>query len=45
LVQPRPNGKPLVELRQWRNGASLPFDDRADIGAGVTNPGIPRIAG
>ncbi|HET9993235.1 MAG TPA: hypothetical protein VFQ65_32085 [Kofleriaceae bacterium] len=45
LVQPRPGGTPLVELRQWRNGASLPFDDRADIGAGVTNPGIPRIAG
>jgi len=45
LVQPRPGGKPIVELRQWRDGASLPFDDRADIGAGVTNPGIPRIAG
>ena len=45
LLQPRPNGKPLVELRQWRDGASLPFDDRADIGAGVTNPGMPRIAG
>jgi UDP-2,3-diacylglucosamine pyrophosphatase LpxH len=45
LVQPRPGGKPSVELRQWRDGASLPFDDRADIGAGVTNPGIPRIAG
>jgi UDP-2,3-diacylglucosamine pyrophosphatase LpxH len=45
LVQPRVQGKPIVELRQWREGASLPFDDRADIGAGVTNPGIPRIAG
>jgi len=45
LVQPRPGGKPIVELRQWRQGASMPFDDRADIGAGVTNPGIPRIAG
>jgi UDP-2,3-diacylglucosamine pyrophosphatase LpxH len=45
LVQPMPGGKPLVELRQWRDGASLPFDDRADIGAGVTNPGMPRIAG
>jgi UDP-2,3-diacylglucosamine pyrophosphatase LpxH len=45
LLQPRPNGKPLVELRQWRDGASLPFDDRADIGAGVTNPGMPRVAG
>lgn len=43
LVQPRANGKPLVELRQWRDGASKPFDDRADLGAGVTNPGIPRI--
>ncbi len=45
LVQPRSDGKPLVELRQWRDGASLPFDDRADVGAGVTHPGIPRIAG
>ena len=45
LVQPRPDGKPVVELRQWRDGASLPFDDRADLGAGVTSPGLPRIAG
>ncbi|MEO6773626.1 MAG: hypothetical protein ABI467_11500 [Kofleriaceae bacterium] len=44
LVQPRPGGKPSVELRQWRDGASLPFDDRADLGAGVTNPRIPLIA-
>ena len=44
LIQPRPGGKPIVELRQWRQGASQPFDDRADLGAGVTNPRIPRVA-
>lgn len=43
FVEPRPGGAPKVELRQWRDGASLPFDARDDIGAGVTNPNIPRV--
>ena len=33
---------PVIELRQWREGATHPFDTRASIGAGVhTAPGIP----
>lgn len=40
LIQPRPGGLPLVELRQWRDGVSQPFDAGADLGAGVTSPGI-----
>ena len=39
-IQPRPGAHPLVELRQWRDGLSQPFDSTADLGAGVTNPGI-----
>jgi hypothetical protein len=39
-IQPRPGALPLVELRQWRDGVSQPFDAGADLGAGVTNPGI-----
>jgi UDP-2,3-diacylglucosamine pyrophosphatase LpxH len=29
-------GPPNVELRQWREGVSQPFDARANLGAGVT---------
>ena len=43
LVQPQPGGAPKVELRQWRDGASLPFDAADDIGAGVTNPNLQRV--
>jgi len=40
MIQPR-EGAPLVELRQWREGGSQPFDARADLGAGVhTLPGF-----
>jgi UDP-2,3-diacylglucosamine pyrophosphatase LpxH len=39
-IQPRPGALPLVELRQWRDGLSQPFDSTADLGAGVTNPNI-----
>jgi UDP-2,3-diacylglucosamine pyrophosphatase LpxH len=42
LVQPRPDKPPITELRQWRDGASLPFDAHADLGAGVTNPNMAR---
>ncbi len=41
LIQPRSDQPPLVELRQWRGGASVPFDPSADLGAGVTSPSIP----
>ncbi|HEY5920149.1 MAG TPA: hypothetical protein VIV11_00705 [Kofleriaceae bacterium] len=40
LIQPRAGALPLVELRQWRDGVSTPFDAGADLGAGVTAPGI-----
>ncbi len=39
LIQPRTGVLPLVELRQWREGGSQPFDASADLGAGVTAPG------
>jgi UDP-2,3-diacylglucosamine pyrophosphatase LpxH len=40
-IQPRPDGPPAVELRQWRDGTSQPFDPRANLGAGVhTLPGV-----
>jgi len=39
LIQPRAGVLPLVELRQWRDGVSTPFDAGADLGAGVTSPG------
>ena len=39
LIQPRPD-EPLVQLRQWRDGVPQPFDAGADLGAGVTAPGI-----
>ncbi len=39
-IQPRDNAMPLVELRQWRDGTSQPFDAGADLGAGVTSPGF-----
>jgi UDP-2,3-diacylglucosamine pyrophosphatase LpxH len=44
LILPRANALPLVELRQWRDGVSQPFDAGADLGAGVTSPGIPTEA-
>jgi UDP-2,3-diacylglucosamine pyrophosphatase LpxH len=40
MIQPRPGALPLVELRQWRDGMSAKFDAGADLGAGVTSPGI-----
>jgi len=41
LIQPRAGKYPAVELRQWREGGSQPFDARADLGAGVTTiPGF-----
>jgi len=44
LIVPRDDGKPTVELRQWRDGASLPFDAGANLGAGgMTNPEIPIL--
>jgi UDP-2,3-diacylglucosamine pyrophosphatase LpxH len=36
LIQPSPHSPPTVELRQWREGVSQPFDAGANIGAGVT---------
>jgi UDP-2,3-diacylglucosamine pyrophosphatase LpxH len=42
-IQPRPGSAPVVELRQWRDGTSQPFDATADLGAGVTTPGGPVI--
>jgi UDP-2,3-diacylglucosamine pyrophosphatase LpxH len=39
LIQPPAEhaaGPPTVELRQWREGVSQPFDARANLGAGVT---------
>jgi len=43
-IQPRPGAAPLCELRQWREGASLPFDAGADLGAGVTSGGMAAVA-
>lgn len=41
MIQPRPGGPPIVELRQWHEGTSQPFDASADVGAGVhTLPGL-----
>lgn len=41
MIQPRDSLAPIVELRQWREGGSQPFDARADLGAGVhTLPGL-----
>jgi UDP-2,3-diacylglucosamine pyrophosphatase LpxH len=41
-IQPplRAGTEPLVDLRQWREGTSQPFDAAADLGAGVTAPGV-----
>jgi UDP-2,3-diacylglucosamine pyrophosphatase LpxH len=42
LIQPGAGEAPSVELRQWREGVSQPFDARANLGAGVTaNVGPP----
>jgi UDP-2,3-diacylglucosamine pyrophosphatase LpxH len=43
-IQPRAGSHPFVELRQWRDGVSQPFDAAADLGAGVTAPGSIEIA-
>ncbi|MDQ3368673.1 MAG: hypothetical protein M3680_24860 [Myxococcota bacterium] len=41
LIQPREAGAPVIELRQWREGTTQPFDARANLGAGVhTLPGF-----
>jgi UDP-2,3-diacylglucosamine pyrophosphatase LpxH len=41
MIMPRVDQAPIVELRQWREGGSQPFDARADLGAGVhTLPGF-----
>jgi UDP-2,3-diacylglucosamine pyrophosphatase LpxH len=41
LISPKEGGPPVVELRQWREGTSQPFDAGANIGAGVnTLPGV-----
>jgi UDP-2,3-diacylglucosamine pyrophosphatase LpxH len=45
LIQPAAGaspGPPSVELRQWREGVSQPFDAQADLGAGVTGNLGPR---
>jgi UDP-2,3-diacylglucosamine pyrophosphatase LpxH len=44
LIQPLKDRPPVVELRQWRDGTSLPFDAKADLGAGVTNPNMARVS-
>jgi UDP-2,3-diacylglucosamine pyrophosphatase LpxH len=44
-IHPRPDASPAVELRQWRDGTSQPFDPRANLGAGVhTLPGLSAAA-
>jgi UDP-2,3-diacylglucosamine pyrophosphatase LpxH len=43
LIQPRAAAQPLVELRQWREGGSQPFDAKADLGAGVTSAGSDNV--
>ena len=41
LIEPRDGAAPRVELRQWREGTTQPFDARANLGAGVTTlPGF-----
>ena len=40
LIQPQADSVPLVQLRQWRDGVPQPFDAGADLGAGVTAPGV-----
>jgi len=40
LIQPQEGSVPLVQLRQWRDGVPQPFDAGADLGAGVTAPGV-----
>ena len=44
MIQPRPDGPPITELRQWREGTSQPFDAHADLGAGVTTIRIPTLS-
>jgi hypothetical protein len=36
LIEPVEGHPPRVELRQWRDGTTQPFDAHADLGAGVT---------
>jgi hypothetical protein len=41
LIEPDPAGAPRCQMRQWREGASQPFDARANLGAGChTLPGF-----
>lgn len=41
FIEPRDGAAPRVELRQWRDGTTAPFDARANLGAGVTTiPGF-----
>ena len=41
LIEPRDGAAPRVELRQWHEGTTQPFDARANLGAGVTTlPGF-----
>ncbi len=43
VIEPRTGLPPVVELRQWREGGSQPFDADADLGSGVTMPGIRNM--
>jgi UDP-2,3-diacylglucosamine pyrophosphatase LpxH len=40
LISPRVGAPPVIELRQWRDGATVPFDASADLGAGTSFSGI-----
>jgi len=41
FISPNPGRAPTIELRQWREGTTQPFDAGANIGAGVlTIPGF-----
>jgi hypothetical protein len=41
LIEPAGSAPPKIELRQWREGTTQPFDAQADLGAGVTTlPGV-----
>jgi hypothetical protein len=42
FISPNPGAPPTVELRQWREGTTQPFDAGANLGAGgMTMPGLP----
>ena len=41
MIQPRPGHMPVVEMRQWREDTSQPFDTRANLGVGTQSlPGF-----